>query len=47
VRRGGGLADGGVVHVQVAADGADHDLARVEPDADLHVDAMVRRDPSA
>jgi hypothetical protein len=34
------LADRRVVHVQVAADGADDDLARVEPDPDLHVDAV-------
>ena len=29
------LADSGVVHVQIAADGAHHDLPGVEPDADL------------
>ena len=35
------LADGGVVHVQVAVDGAHDHLARVEADADLHVDALA------
>ena len=35
-----GLANGGVVHVQIAADGADHDLARVEPDTNLKRDAL-------
>jgi hypothetical protein len=35
-----GLADGSVVHVQIAADGADHDLARVEPDTNLNRDAV-------
>ena len=34
------LADGRVVHVQIAADGAHDDLAGVEPDADLHVHAV-------
>ena len=34
------LADGRIVHVQVAADGADDDLARVQTDTDLHLDAM-------
>jgi hypothetical protein len=29
------LADGGVIHVEVATNGAHDDLARVEPDADL------------
>ncbi len=36
-----GLADGRIVHVQVAVDGAHHDLARVEADADLHVHAAA------
>ena len=36
----GRLPDRGVVHVQVAADGADHDLAGVEPDANLHDHAL-------
>ena len=35
-----GLADRGVVHVEIAADGPDHDLARVQPDADLERDAV-------
>ena len=35
-----GLADRRVVHVQVIANGAHHHLAGVEPDADLHGDAM-------
>src|SRR5215467_451969 len=35
-----GLPDGGVVHVQIAVDGAHHHLARIQPDADLHVDAL-------
>ena len=34
------LAHGRVVHVEVAANGADDDLARIEPDPDLHVYAM-------
>ena len=34
------LAHGGVVDVQVAADGAHDDLSRVEPDTDLHVHAV-------
>ena len=34
------LADRGVVDAQIAADGADHDLARVQPDPDLHRDAV-------
>jgi hypothetical protein len=38
------LADGGVVHVEVTADGAHHDLARVETDADLDVDAVRSTD---
>ena len=35
-----GLANGRVVHVQVVADGAYHHLARVETDANLHLDAV-------
>ena len=35
-----GLADGGVVHVQIAADRADHDLTGVEPDANLSRDPV-------
>ena len=35
-----GLADRGVVHAQVAADRAHHDLAGVEADADLDRDAL-------
>ena len=35
-----GLADGGVVHVQVVANGPHHDLPGVEADADLHLDPM-------
>ncbi len=31
-----GLTHGGVIHVEVAADRADHDFARVKPDADVH-----------
>ena len=34
------LADRRVVHVQIAADRADDDLAGVQADADLHVDAV-------
>src|SRR2546422_10464450 len=34
------LTDRRVVHVQVTADRADHDLAGVEPDADLHRHAV-------
>ena len=35
-----GLADRGVVHVEIAADGPDHDRARVQPDANLERDAV-------
>jgi len=35
-----GLADGGVVHVEIAVDRPHHHLARIEPHADLHVDAL-------
>src|SRR3984893_12546283 len=34
------LAHGGVIHAQIAADGADHDLTRIQSDADLHFDAV-------
>ena len=37
----GGLADGVVVHGQVVADGAHHDLARIEPNPDQHLDAVA------
>jgi hypothetical protein len=33
-----GFPDGRVIHVEVAPDGADDDLTRVEADADLHLD---------
>src|SRR5215472_11901887 len=36
----GGLADGGVIHAQIAADRAHYDLARVEADANLHGDTV-------
>jgi hypothetical protein len=36
----GGLSDGGVVHAQVAPDGAHDHLAGVEADADLHLQAV-------
>jgi hypothetical protein len=36
-----GLSDRRVVHAQVAADRADHDVARVDADADLDLDAMA------
>jgi len=39
-----GLADGGVVHVQVAADGPDHHLAGVEAHPDLDLDAVGAAD---
>ena len=39
-REMGRLADRRVVHVEIAADGAHDDLARVEPDPDLHVHAV-------
>ncbi len=39
-RQVGGLAYRGVVHVQVAADGTHHHLARVEADADLDLRAV-------
>ena len=35
-----GLADRGVAHAQIVADGAHHDLAGVESDADLDRDAL-------
>ena len=40
-------ADGRVVHVQITADGAHHDLAGVQPDADLQVHAMSMEDTLA
>ena len=36
-----GLADGGVVHSQIAPDAADQDVAGVEPGADLHLDTLA------
>ncbi len=39
-RQMGCLAHGRVVHVEIAANGAHDDLARVEPDPDLHVHAV-------
>ena len=39
-RQVGRLPDGRVIHVQVIADGADHHLAGVESDADLHLHTM-------
>ena len=41
------LADGGVVHAQIATDGADDDLARVEAHADLDGHPVRAADPSA
>ena len=41
------LADGRVVHVQIAADRAHDDFAGVEPDADLHGTPWARRTSSA
>src|SRR4029453_15251132 len=35
-----GLPHGRVVHAQVAADGADYDVAGVEADANLHLEAV-------
>src|SRR3954447_868262 len=35
------LALGRVVHAQIAADSADHDFTRAEPDSDLHLHAMA------
>jgi hypothetical protein len=35
-----GLPHGRVVHPQIAADRAYHDIARVDPDADLHFSAL-------
>ena len=40
----GRLADGRVVHSQVAADGADHHLARVQADSDLDHDPVTPAD---
>ena len=42
-----GLADGGVVHVEIVADSAHHHLAGIEPDADLYLAAMGAPDPLA
>jgi hypothetical protein len=39
-RQVGGLAHGGVVHPEIAANRAHHDVARVETDADLHLHAL-------
>ena len=39
-RQVGGLADRGVVHVEVAPDGADDDLAGIQPDPNLNVNAV-------
>ena len=41
------LADRGVVHVEIAADGANDDLAGVQPDPDLDTAACERRTSSA
>jgi hypothetical protein len=38
------LADGGVVHVEITADGAHDDIPRVQPDADLHREAVGSSD---
>ena len=35
------LADGGVIHVEIAADRAHDDLTGVEPHADLHVETLA------
>ena len=35
-----GLADGGVVHAQIATNGAHDDVPGVDPDADLHLHAL-------
>jgi len=35
-----GVPHGRVVHAQVAADRADHDVAGIEADADLHLKAL-------
>ena len=40
----GRIADGGVVHPQVVANLADHDHARVEPDAQPQLDGAGRAD---
>src|SRR5262249_41220789 len=40
-RQMGGLAYGRIVHAEIAADGADHNLPRVDPDADLHLHALL------
>jgi hypothetical protein len=37
-----GLAHRRIVHLQVAADRADHHVAGIEPDANLHFEAMAR-----
>jgi hypothetical protein len=38
------LPDRGVVHVQVITDSAHHDFAGVQPDPDLHFDAVGAAD---
>src|SRR5262249_57667606 len=35
-----GLPHGRVVHAQIAADRAHYDIARIDPDADLHLHAL-------
>jgi len=35
-----GLADGGVVHAEIAADGAHHDLIGVDSDSEPHIHAV-------
>jgi hypothetical protein len=36
-----GLANGGVVHMEIIADGPYHDLPRVKANPDLHLDPMI------
>jgi hypothetical protein len=40
-REMGGLAHGGVVHAEIAADRPHHDLSRVDADADLNLHALL------
>src|SRR5262249_25553069 len=43
-RQVGGLADGGVIHVQVVTNRSHHDFPRVEPHACLHLQAVGAAD---
>jgi hypothetical protein len=44
-RQVGGLPNGRVVHVQIIADGPDHDFSRIEPDPHQHLHPVGVADP--